>query len=303
MEKQSKINYSIIIPHKNIPELLSRCLKSIPVRDDVQVIVVDDNSDLNKVDFENFPGLNNPNTEIYFTKEGKGAGYARNVGLAKAKGRWLVFADADDFFNDCFNEILDKYKEGFNVVYIDGTFQTNSVDSETLGSRKSRGNHYNDWIKKSITAGSVFEELRYKFYSPCGKFVSLDLVKEHNIKFEEVFSSNDVMFSTLSGHYADKILLDLNYLYCSTIRGGSLEYTITKEHIQPRLYAAIRQYHFLFSVNKAKYRMNIWVFIFQLRKLDKKGFKHNIQYCIKEMRLTHLIQDSVKILIMFLKSK
>ena len=38
------INYSIIIPHKNIPNLLQRCLDSIPNREDVQIIVVDDNS-------------------------------------------------------------------------------------------------------------------------------------------------------------------------------------------------------------------------------------------------------------------
>lgn len=49
------INYSIIIPHKNTPDLLQYCLDSIPVRDNVLVIVVDDNSDTNKVDFNNFP--------------------------------------------------------------------------------------------------------------------------------------------------------------------------------------------------------------------------------------------------------
>ena len=47
-------NYSIIIPHKNIPELLQRCLDSIPKREDIQIIVVDDNSDTNKVDFNSF---------------------------------------------------------------------------------------------------------------------------------------------------------------------------------------------------------------------------------------------------------
>ncbi len=35
-------DYSIIIPHYNIPKLLLRCVKSIPERDDVQIIVVDD---------------------------------------------------------------------------------------------------------------------------------------------------------------------------------------------------------------------------------------------------------------------
>ena len=67
------INYSIIIPHKNTPDLLRKCLDSIPHRDDVQIIVVDDNSDEDKVDFEHFPGLNEERTEVYFTKEGKGA--------------------------------------------------------------------------------------------------------------------------------------------------------------------------------------------------------------------------------------
>ena len=40
--------YSFIIPHKNCPNLLQRCVDSIPERDDVQVIVVDDNSDADK---------------------------------------------------------------------------------------------------------------------------------------------------------------------------------------------------------------------------------------------------------------
>ena len=61
------INYSIIIPHKNIPNLLQRCLDSIPNREDVQIIVVDDNSDPNIVDFDKFPGLNRSHFEVNFT--------------------------------------------------------------------------------------------------------------------------------------------------------------------------------------------------------------------------------------------
>lgn len=47
--------YNIIIPHKNTPKLLQRCLDSIPQRDDLHIIIVDDNSDLEKMDFEHFP--------------------------------------------------------------------------------------------------------------------------------------------------------------------------------------------------------------------------------------------------------
>ena len=51
-------HYSIIIPHKNIPALLQRCLDSIPSREDIQIIVVDDNSSSTEVNFTKFPGNN-----------------------------------------------------------------------------------------------------------------------------------------------------------------------------------------------------------------------------------------------------
>ena len=90
------INYSFIIPHKNCPDLLQRCVDSIPERDDVQIIVVDDNSDSNKK-----PALKErKNLQIILldAAQSKGAGRARNVGLEHAKGKWLVFSDSDDFF-------------------------------------------------------------------------------------------------------------------------------------------------------------------------------------------------------------
>ena len=65
-----KYNYSFIIPHHNLPELLKRCVSSIPKRDDVQIIIVDDNSDPSIVDFDNFPFLGEKNVEVIFDKSG-----------------------------------------------------------------------------------------------------------------------------------------------------------------------------------------------------------------------------------------
>ncbi len=91
--------------------MLQRCLDSIPERDDIQTIIVDDNSSPDIVDFDQFPGCHRKNTEVYLTKEGRGAGYARNVGLKHAEGKWLIFSDADDFFADEFSSILDEMIE------------------------------------------------------------------------------------------------------------------------------------------------------------------------------------------------
>ena len=108
MSPVSNIHYSIIIPHKNLPSLLVRCLDSIPKRDDIQVIVVDDNSSSEIVDFNNFPGKGRENVEVYFTHRSGGTGYAQNIGLEHAVGKWVLFIGADDFFTEEVNSFLDR---------------------------------------------------------------------------------------------------------------------------------------------------------------------------------------------------
>ena len=62
-----EINYSFIIPHRNVPHLLQRCIDSIPKRDDIQIIIVDDCSlDNTFLELNNFIKRNNlTNIEIY----------------------------------------------------------------------------------------------------------------------------------------------------------------------------------------------------------------------------------------------
>lgn len=54
MTKNTSYHYSIIIPHKNTPRLLERCLCSIPTWDEIQIIIIDDNSNSESVDFSHF---------------------------------------------------------------------------------------------------------------------------------------------------------------------------------------------------------------------------------------------------------
>jgi glycosyltransferase involved in cell wall biosynthesis len=83
-------DYSIIIPHKNIPDLLQRCLASAPIRQDVQTIIIDDNSDPAVVDFKNFPGLNRPHTEVIFTRAGGGGDWGK-YRKKMCEGKLVVF--------------------------------------------------------------------------------------------------------------------------------------------------------------------------------------------------------------------
>lgn len=299
MDNSKEVAFSIIIPHKNIPELLRRCINSIPLRDDIQIIIIDDNSDPTKVDFFNFPGLDRPNTEVYYTKEGKGAGYARNIGLSRARGKWLIFADSDDLFNDCFNLKMDEYlTSNFDIIY----FQTNSIDSQSNMKIRSRGSVYNKWLRYSTDNNVILDKIRYNINPPWGKFFSHKMIKENSISFDETLTANDVMFSTKCGYLAKTIKIDLEYLYCSTIRKGSLDLTNKENYILPRFEVALKHYKYLKSVGKSKYHINIFESLNMIRKTgDKNIFKYAILKSFNEMSLKSLIFDFIDILKIKLK--
>jgi len=216
------IRYSIIIPHKDTPLLLQRCLDSIPIQEEIQVIIVDDNSDRSKVDFSKFPGLGRLYTEVYFMKEGKGAGYARNIGLQRVKGEWVLFADADDFFTKDLPQLLTQYKDtNYDIIF----FLTYSVYSDDLFRKASR-DHNNKYIQNYLREPSSITEsqLRYGFIEPWGKMIRTDLILNNHIFFEESVIVNDYRFSLSIGHAAKNILAVNKTIYTVTHSNNSLTY-------------------------------------------------------------------------------
>lgn len=216
-----QINFSIIIPHKNIPHLLARCLKSIPKREDIQIIVVDDNSDIVEVQGVNLQTLskNNPKIDFLFGKNEdgrKGAGYARNLGLNKAVGKWVLFADADDYFNENIIEAFDNFADNPNDIVI---FRVTAERNPNYPNVNREEDWNNMW---DLLNSTKKKEYAMYFAGPIAKFVRLDLIKDNNITFQEVMHSNDVMFSARIGSIAKSVETSVLPIYCITVREGSL---------------------------------------------------------------------------------
>lgn len=119
---------SIIIPHYNSYKKLERLLKSIPLDNlKVEVIVVDDNSK----DEEIYKNLQLEFKNVIFLKNkssNKGAGGARNEGLKIASGKWLLFADADDYFESgAFKKVFSNIDKKEDIIY----FKPTSVYEKT----------------------------------------------------------------------------------------------------------------------------------------------------------------------------
>lgn len=214
------VNYSFIIPHHNSPSLLNRLIRSIPLRDDIEIIVVDDNSDADKKAILTRGDIK----IIYIDKEhSKGAGHARNVGLNLASGKWLLFADADDFYCEGFLDVLDRYKDNelLDVLF----FDIESVDSLTLQKdEKKRANLVNSLIAGYNGSNRSREELLFFSWGPWNKMVRRQFVASYSIKFEEVIKGNDVFFSLQVACFAKNILVEKTPLYVLTYTQNSLTY-------------------------------------------------------------------------------
>lgn len=229
------VDFSIIIPHKDIPKLLQRCLDTIPQCGNIQVIVVDDNSSSAKVDFKHFPGIDRANVEILFTKEGKGAGYARNCGLKYAKGKWVLFADADDFFHPCLEVAINECVDAdCDIIF----YASNTVDAKTLEILPSR---------LKLLSQMTQEELRYKWPVPWAKMIKKSFIDRYHIYFDETIAANDVMFSLFTGYYAEKIKVSSFVLYCATVRQDSLWYGMSYDSLLARITVACRFNRFLYK--------------------------------------------------------
>ncbi len=282
-------NYSIIIPHHNIPRLLCRCLSSIPRRKDIQIIVVDDNSSTDIVDFNTFPGLDDPLVEVYFTKEGKGAGYARNIGLQHAKGKWLLFADADDYFLDNAFELCDKHlNSNYDIVY----FCADSVNSDT-GERVDRYKIYNKYIDACDNVSSkVINMLKFRHDVPWGKMIRHSLVVDNRLKFGETRFCNDTLFSTLIALKATLIYAEKTQLYCVTERIGSLITSTTLDAYYIRYEVILKKNKLLRENGFLEYQLPIGNYVkkickfglFPALKAIKMGVDYRVNFFLEYKR-------------------
>lgn len=238
---------TIIIPHRNIPLLLNRCIESIPLTSNMEIIIIDDNSNKEKVDFNIFPGCNRTDTVVIYTKEGKGAGYARNVGLEHATGKWILFADADDFFlPNAFHIISDYLNTEYDIVF----FNTIARMSDNLGIVSHRMDNY---IKNINERDYNFS--RYNSNTSVLKLFRHQFITDNDLRFEEIPLSNDMYFSCMAGIKAKQIKIDERNLMCITERSDSLIFhNHSKEERIIRFEAYIRCNVLLASIGKKRYR-------------------------------------------------
>lgn len=268
------VRYSVIIPHKNCLKLLERCILSIPLRNDIEIIVVDDKSN-NQQEIEDvIKGLSRKNIKLILSDKSGGGGYARNQGLRIASGKWLLFSDADDYFsNDAF-EIFDKYFQCSEDIVFFKHIGIISDTGEVVPRSEYRNDIIDNYIKNKNKSNEAF--LRYNNAVPWAKMVRHSLVKEYNIVFEEVPASNDTMFSTKIGHFAKAVKASSETVYIATIRKGSITHTKSRDRFYSDYAVYVRRNSFLLSCGHPECQTRIFGQV--IYAFAKYGIKEGLKY-------------------------
>ena len=100
---------SIIIPIHNSATFLEECISSVEQQtySEIEVILIDDHStDASSTICDSYVKKNNK-FRYYKLEEGRGVSAARNMGLEKASGKYVMFIDSDDslYVDSCENLI------------------------------------------------------------------------------------------------------------------------------------------------------------------------------------------------------
>ena len=168
---------TIIIPVYNAQDYLTKCVESVLAQtyNNWELLLIDDGSpDKSGAICDRYAAKDS--RIITFHRKNGGVSSARNEGLSKATGEWILFLDSDDWLDEkclyyclgiaCGNK-LDLLQFAFSKVYPDGRiidykkYQTRALNSDDY----VRGGNYN--------------------LCACGSLFKSEIVKNNNIRFDE----------------------------------------------------------------------------------------------------------------------
>lgn len=199
------IKYSIIIPVYNAEKYITECVNSLlQDRDDYEIIIVDDCSSDNS--FEICKKFINEKIKIFKQKQNLGVSAARNLGIDKSRGEYILFVDSDDYVSSDYFNVIENYSDLDLLCF--GHY--NHIIEENKDCESSMNcsvdymneNSFNDLFLKSF------------FASPCNKVYKRDIIANNNIKFDTTcVCYEDFLFNVEYCKYINNFKVINNSLY------------------------------------------------------------------------------------------
>lgn len=214
---------SVIIPVYNSEKFLYRCLDSVVKQSytNLQIICIDDGSTDNSNSILQNCVIKD-NRVLVYRQDNQGAGAARNFGITKAKGKYIVFLDPDDFYPD--NKVLEDL---YNAVENNNTSIAGGGLIEFLPDYRYRMK-YADNDPKIFKDNRIINYYNYQYDYFFQRFIySREFLLQNDIKFSVHKRQQDIVFFV-------KAMIAAKYFYALKRRTYCyrVEYKCNKNNLQ-----------------------------------------------------------------------
>ncbi|MBQ1477498.1 MAG: glycosyltransferase family 2 protein [Erysipelotrichaceae bacterium] len=232
LHRKKEIKVSIIIPVYNAEKYIREDLDSLLGQSlrEIEVICVDDGSKDSSLKILEDYQRRDARVRV-LKQENKGAGAARNEGMKEAKGDYLIFLDADDFFEkDMLEKCVRKMEEEDADVLVFAADKYDDQNKTFLPTPWSL-----QWQRcPQKTPFSSREMPLYIFQAfqnwPWNKLFRRSYIERNGILFQEVKRSNDVAFVSTALAKAERITyLNEVFAHYRVNTGSSLQQSKDRE--------------------------------------------------------------------------
>lgn len=190
----NSIKVSIILPVYNMEKYLNRCLNSIlnQTFSDFEVIIINDGSIDNSLKICNKYAFNDKRIRV-ITIKNAGLSNARNLGIDKAKGEYIIFCDSDDWIEKDAIEIL---VNGIELKNCDMAISGYKMDFtyEEFKSISIKGKNKLYKSKDEFMKEYSFFRGNYLFGFVWNKIFRTSIIKKNKILFEKNVFCEDLYF-------------------------------------------------------------------------------------------------------------
>lgn len=220
------IKVSVIVPVYNVEKYLNQCVDSVLRQSyrNLEVILVDDGStDGGSGICDEYGKLDNRVTVVHQKNGGLSA--ARNTGIAKVTGDYVVFLDADDYWDD-----KDAIKRLVDRVEITRPDVLNYSYKKYYEDKKEKKPQFVDVEAMSADLKGVSSQLEYLtrdflyIASACNKMIRAEVLSKH-MRFEIGRLSEDVEWCARLLCYANSFDFVCENFYCYRQRSTSITHT------------------------------------------------------------------------------
>ena len=204
---KGEMKISVVIPVYNVETYLTECLESLEKQyfRQFEVICIDDGStDASLEILERFAGRDK-RFRLY-SQQNAGAGAVRNRGLAMARGEYVIFLDADDYFApEMLSLAWQRIRETESDICVMGSYQHDMETGDITPCTYSvQLEHYPAWRPFRVSE-MQFNPFRCFVGWAWDKLYRRSFLLNHDLQFQEQRTSNDMYFTYMSLFKAGRI--------------------------------------------------------------------------------------------------